>query len=210
MNRPLVSCIVSTYCRPSVLLTVEDALAQVGVEVEVLVYDDGPTDWGARLPRDERLRYMRLPRCSLNFKKGLALADAHGEWSACFDDDDRSRPGRLLHQLSEIESNCAEGHCFSGSLVYRDCVDGKVWRRLGSPAHFYDGSMVLRTATARRFPVPDGLWATGHWLIAAVREACGPQAWCTSEAAGWFEAGLNDQNRERCSLTPPGWELLAP
>jgi hypothetical protein len=207
--RPDVTCVVAAYRSRLVWEAVADALAQVGPSVEVLVLDDC-ADREPLLPVDGRVRHHRLDFCSLNHKKRLAAELALGEFMAVFDDDDRSAPWRLAVQLDQMRREKTAGHCFRGQMFYHDGAAGRLWLREGSATHNYDASMVLRTDVARGFPVPDDLWATGHWLIDQVAKKHGRRGWSFSAGLGVMALGLNPENRSRYILDPPGWRLVCP
>jgi glycosyltransferase involved in cell wall biosynthesis len=93
--------LLSTYALPS-------ALGQEGVELEVVVADDGSVDGtSARLDdlADQQLRYVRHdePRGAAA-ARNAGIADARGEWIAFLDDDDLWSPSKLRAQLESMGS----------------------------------------------------------------------------------------------------------
>ena len=102
---PEVTVVIPTRGRwPLLSVTLESALAQEGVEHEVVVVDDGSRDETAvRLAdlRDERVRVVtnERPR-GASAARNRALAEARGEWVAFLDDDDLWAPAKLREQLA--------------------------------------------------------------------------------------------------------------
>ena len=95
MFSPLISVIIPTYNRSHYLpCAVESVLGQVGVEVEVLVVDDGSTDDTAKIveglaPRwGERVRYFWQENAERSIARNNGLRHASGEFIAFLDSDD--------------------------------------------------------------------------------------------------------------------------
>jgi glycosyltransferase involved in cell wall biosynthesis len=107
---PLVSCIMPTRDRAEFALrAVELFLRQDYAPRELLIVDDGTDGLERRLPRDERIRYLRAPRGeSIGAKRNRAIALAAGEVVAQWDDDDWYGPGRLSAQLAPLLAGRAE------------------------------------------------------------------------------------------------------
>jgi glycosyltransferase involved in cell wall biosynthesis len=103
-----VSVVVPTHNRRALLLrTVGTVLAQRGVDLELLVVDDGSTDGSARAvsdlgdPRVEVVRH-ELPR-GVCAARNAGLARARAPWVAFLDDDDLWAPDKLRLQLTAAE-----------------------------------------------------------------------------------------------------------
>jgi glycosyltransferase involved in cell wall biosynthesis len=83
-------------------------LAQEGVELEVIVIDDGsrePAPAGMPALRDPRVRLERSPRSQgVARARNLGLALAGGEWTAFLDDDDLWAPTKLARQLEAVQA----------------------------------------------------------------------------------------------------------
>lgn len=111
-----VSVVIPTHNRPAELQrSVKSVLAQVDVEVEVCVIDDGSTP-PATVVADPRVRLIRH-----DTPKGVATArargvdEANGEWIAFLDDDDLWAPTKLRRQLDAA-------HAAGASWAYAGAV----------------------------------------------------------------------------------------
>ena len=101
----LVSVVIPSHNRASTLrLAVDSALAQSGVEVEVLVCDDGSTDDSESVVRaiaDERVRWLPGPASGgPSAPRNRGLDAATGDWVAFLDSDDVWLPHKLTTQLA--------------------------------------------------------------------------------------------------------------
>ena len=102
---PEITAIIPTHNRRNLLpLTLRSVLSQRGVDLEVIVVDDGSTEDVAAVVaafRDQRIRLIRHDRPT-----GVSIARNHGaevaraDWLAFCDDDDLWAPQKLARQLS--------------------------------------------------------------------------------------------------------------
>lgn len=86
---------------------IESVLAQRGVELEVIVVDDGSTDQSVELVRamnDPRVCIVPGPRTGISDAFNTGLAAARGEFVARCDADDLYPPARLAEQAKMLES----------------------------------------------------------------------------------------------------------
>jgi Glycosyl transferase family 2 len=94
-----VSVVITTFNRASVLpRAVLSVLDQEGIDLELIVVDDGSTDETAALLsrlEDPRLVVLRRPNGGLGAARNTGLARASGAWVAFLDDDDVALPGWL-------------------------------------------------------------------------------------------------------------------
>jgi glycosyltransferase involved in cell wall biosynthesis len=109
MATPEVSVVLPTRNRSSMLMqAVSSALSQEGVQLEVIVIDEGSSDdTPERLAgiADDRLAVIRheSPR-GVAPARNAAIARARGEWIAFLDDDDLWAPDNLRTQLAAAGS----------------------------------------------------------------------------------------------------------
>jgi glycosyltransferase involved in cell wall biosynthesis len=109
-STPMVSCIVPTYNRrPFIRQSIKYFLAQDYPARELIIVDDGSDPVGNEIPKDDRIRYVRLGyRRSIGAKRNLACEMARGEIILQWDDDDWHGPGRISHQVADIATNLAD------------------------------------------------------------------------------------------------------
>jgi len=102
----VVSVIIPTHDRaPVIARAIDSVLAQEGVDLEVIVVDDGSTDdtreiIASRYGTDERVVYLFQERAGVAGARNAGLARARGELVAFLDSDDVWRPGKLALQLA--------------------------------------------------------------------------------------------------------------
>ncbi len=118
---PTVSVVVPTRNRRRLLaLTLRSVLAQVGVDLEVIVVDEASTDdtveWLTTVA-DERIRLVRhaTPQ-RVATARNHGAAHAHADWLAFVDDDDLWAPDKLSEQLRAAQACRAD-------WVYTGCVN---------------------------------------------------------------------------------------
>ena len=101
---PEVSVVVPTHDRRELLtLTLRSVLRQHGVDLEVVVVDDGSTDDTAQMVAglgDRRVRLVRHDTAQgVSAARNRGIAEAGGTWVAFLDDDDLWAPDKLTRQL---------------------------------------------------------------------------------------------------------------
>jgi glycosyltransferase involved in cell wall biosynthesis len=159
---PLVSVVISTYNRRDMLpLALRSGLGQRGVDLEVIVVDNGSTDGTAAMLAawdDDRLRVIRNER-SLGSIGGrnTGLAAARGEWVGLLDDDDLWAPDKVRAQL-DAAAAADSGWAYVGAVL----IDGENRVLGGRPPP--DPDEVMATLP-RRWVLPGGmsnvLWRRG-------------------------------------------------
>lgn len=114
----LVSVIVPAYNAVKTLgETLRSACAQQGVELEVLVVDDGSTDGSAELAASfgPPVRVLRQTNAGVGAARNRGLAEARGRWIAFLDADDLWEPDKLSRQLELLRARGkAYGFCYTG------------------------------------------------------------------------------------------------
>lgn len=107
-----VSVVIPTLNRRELLRrAVGSALAQTGVEVEILIADDGSTDgtreeWTAS--GDGRIRLLPLEHGGACRARNRGVAAATGEYIAFLDSDDTWVPDKLAKQIRFLEDTGAD------------------------------------------------------------------------------------------------------
>ncbi len=114
-NIPDVSFIVGAFnVAPFIAEAVRSALDQTGVQVEVVVVDDGSTDDTAAVvarmaETDPRVVLYRRPRNGgLSAARNDGIARARGRWFAVLDGDDVIAPARSRRLIDLAEASGAE------------------------------------------------------------------------------------------------------
>ncbi|WP_176592685.1 glycosyltransferase family 2 protein [Sphingobium sp. EM0848] len=109
-----ISVIIPAYnAEATIGHTLSSALAQTGVELEVVVVDDGSTDCTAELveaacERDGRVRLLRQRQGGVARARNLAIASAKGNYVAPLDADDIWHPEKLLRQSKLLRESPAD------------------------------------------------------------------------------------------------------
>lgn len=119
---PSVSVVLPFFQRAgSVVAAAESALAQAGVDVELVAVDDGSTDNGAaRLAAlgDARLRLVRHPaNRGAAAARNTGIATARHGLVAFLDSDDTFLPGKLAAQVALLHQQGLD-LCFGGFLLH--------------------------------------------------------------------------------------------
>jgi glycosyltransferase involved in cell wall biosynthesis len=143
--------------RDEVRTAVRSALDQRGVELEVIVVDDGSNDGTDAIVRevdDARLRVITTAHGGVAHARNVGVDAARGQWIAPLDSDDAFTPGALTELLALIASDV---DAVFGSVVLvgsNGSTERKAPSRLGAEYHdttalFLAGAMLIRTAAWR-------------------------------------------------------------
>jgi glycosyltransferase involved in cell wall biosynthesis len=106
---PTASVVVPTHDRSDLLLqTLASVIAQVGVDLEIVVVDDGSTqDVAGAIATlaEDRIRVVRNERpVGVAGARNRGIEHARGEWIGFVDDDDLWAPDKLGSQLEALEA----------------------------------------------------------------------------------------------------------
>jgi glycosyltransferase involved in cell wall biosynthesis len=127
------SVVIPTRDRPELLeLTLQSVLAQRGVDLEVIIVDDGAGTGTALLVEQVGdLRVQRLVNkgaSGVSRARNLGIEAARAEWIAFCDDDDLWAPEKLKAQIASAAA-CSRGWVYAGDVT----VDDELRVRAGSP-----------------------------------------------------------------------------
>jgi glycosyltransferase involved in cell wall biosynthesis len=101
-QQPLVSAVIPTTGRDSLISAVESALAQSWANIEVIISVDGSQQLidHLALPDDPRIRIITSDEpVGAQKARSRGVAASGGEFIALLDDDDRWLPGKVAHQV---------------------------------------------------------------------------------------------------------------
>jgi glycosyltransferase involved in cell wall biosynthesis len=108
----MISVVIPTYNRKELLSrAVDSALRQEGVDLEILIVDDGSTDgtrevWAAS--SDSRIRLIPEEHHGACHARNRGMEEARGDYIAFLDSDDSWQPGKLRKQLDYLEKTQAD------------------------------------------------------------------------------------------------------
>ena len=115
---PRVSVVIPMRnAEPFVAAAVRSVLDQAGVDLEVVVVDDGSTDRSADVVAglgDARVKVIDGPQRGISAAFNAGLAAAAGEFLARCDADDLYPPGRLARQVAWLDGRPAFGAVCGG------------------------------------------------------------------------------------------------
>ena len=129
---PKVTVVIPTQGRWQLLRrTLAGALSQRGVELEVVVVDDGSSDETAEglvELGDQRVRPIRHDVSRhVAAARNAGIAAARGEWIAFLDDDDLWAPNKLCGQLGAAAEQKADFAWCAGLVVDARCSILEAW-----------------------------------------------------------------------------------
>ncbi len=117
----MISAVITTRNRASLLpQAIESVLRQepCGVEVELIVVDDGSTDDTAAVVASyPSARYVPTRQGTSAGSRNVGLEHAQGEWIAFLDDDDVWLPNKLLKCVEVIDAHPRARLVFSAAAI---------------------------------------------------------------------------------------------
>jgi glycosyltransferase involved in cell wall biosynthesis len=122
-----VTAVIPTHNRSALLArTLRCALGQRGVDLQVVVVDDGSTDDTAQVVSaadDGRVKMVRHPRATgVSAARNRGIAEASGEWIAFLDDDDLWAPDKLASQL-DAARRTGRGWAYGGAVAVTSSLE---------------------------------------------------------------------------------------
>lgn len=118
MNNPLISVLMVTYNRASILKeTIESVLNQTYKNIQFIIVDDGSTDESCAVIesfQDERIELYKLKENRhICYATNYGFSKVTGEYLARIDSDDVWYPEKLEKQLNFLKNNKEYKVCFS-------------------------------------------------------------------------------------------------
>jgi len=108
--QPSVSCLMPTYNRRAFAARAIHYFCQQDYSnAELLILDDGENPVADLVPRDDRIRYLRMDgRGTIGHKRQLLCEAADGDVLVQWDDDDWYGASRLRRQIAPLAAGCAD------------------------------------------------------------------------------------------------------
>ena len=125
MTTPLhhVSVVVPTVNRREVLpRALESILGQTFSDLELIVVDDGSTDYTAELVERDYpdVHFLRQEDRGVRAARNAGIAAAQGEWIDFLDSDDAWLPEKLERQMQALETEPGHRFCHTDEIWIRD------------------------------------------------------------------------------------------
>ncbi|HEY3300139.1 MAG TPA: glycosyltransferase family A protein [Methylophilaceae bacterium] len=159
---PLVSVIIPVFNRAHTLAPAIESVKAQGLNIEIIIVDDGSTDQSAKSIRelaehDSSIRpYILEKNMGGGYARNVGIDAAQGDWIAFLDSDDIWLKDKLKLQLATLlaESNSKPALCFTNLLVdFHDSQPLKPWNteeyNAGDnvKAYILDKAQVVQTST---------------------------------------------------------------
>ena len=154
-----VSAIVPVYNGERYLADALASIREQGVDLELIVVDDGCTDGSASVARAAGARVVSQANGGIGAARNAGLAVAGGAFIAFLDADDAWTPGRLAAQLAafdaEPELEIVSGHVeqFKSAELAPELARRIVCPPEPLPGHAFGAMLIRRTAFDRVGPV---------------------------------------------------------
>src|SRR5262245_54923530 len=115
MPTPQVSVVIPSYNSARWLPeTLSSALAQWGIDIEIIVVDDGSTDdTEALVSQFAGVRYLRPVKAGVAAARNTGIRAALGRYIALLDSDDIWEPDKLQRQARILDQHDSVGLVFS-------------------------------------------------------------------------------------------------
>jgi glycosyltransferase involved in cell wall biosynthesis len=127
-SEPLVSCIMPTYNRRSLVpQAIRCFLRQDYSNAELVIVDDGTDRIVDCVPQSERIRYFRLDqKLPVGAKRNFACEKARGEFIVHWDDDDWYPAWRVCAQINALRDINSDV-CGSSVISYYNVATDQAW-----------------------------------------------------------------------------------
>jgi glycosyltransferase involved in cell wall biosynthesis len=177
-SRPLVSIVIPCFnAAVTVGSTIESALRQLEVSVDIVVIDDGSTDLSLEVARsfEPSVRVLTGPNRGVSAARNRGIAETASEWIVFLDADDLVVPGTLSQRLQTAEMTGADVVACDWQEFF-DCGDGTVDGAVRSVDHHAlqasvgtgFSSVSQRQASGRSTGLTDGCLTGRAWLAQLV------------------------------------------
>jgi glycosyltransferase involved in cell wall biosynthesis len=205
-SRPLVSCILPTADRRAFVgQAIRYFQRQDYDRRELVVLDDGDDAVEDLIPRDPRIRYVRLPhREPLGTKRNRGCELAAGELVCHWDDDDWMAANRLTVQVDALQLSGADV-CGAAELLHYRLREGEAWRYRplpGDPPCPLGGTLLYRRSAWAAHPFPPVTTGEDSAFVAAVPRT----RMHLLPTSAFYVAVLHGANTAAKHLADPRWQ----
>jgi glycosyltransferase involved in cell wall biosynthesis len=157
---PVVSVIIPCFNACATLnAAIESAISQDGIELEVIVVDDGSSDGSADIARGfaPRARVLTGPNRGVSAARNRGISEAQGKWFIFLDADDLLLPGTIRRRIAD-----AAGQENSDVVVcdWQEMLTGS--ELIDAPIHRGDRAALEADAEVA---IARGLWITTAALL---------------------------------------------
>ncbi len=209
VQSPLVSCIMPTCDRlPFVQQAIDCFLKQDYTHSELIVIDDGRQPVEPLLPKNPRIRLIRLPeRKCVGTKRNIGATAAHGELIVHWDDDDWYPRDRVRRQAGAMDGS-QSAVCGTSTLFYMEPATGRAWqyRYSGNRAWVAGNTLAYRKSWWSAHPFPDiqvgedtrFVWNTPAGVVADLNDP----SLCVAQ--------IHDNNTSRKTTGSAFWQTHSP
>jgi glycosyltransferase involved in cell wall biosynthesis len=172
-DRPLVSILIPCYnAEPWLKATLSSALAQTGIEKEIILVDDGSTDQSlaiARSFRNPELKIVSQENRGQSASFNRAIREAQGDFFEYLDADDLLHPEKIARQLAALRAQPVDSVASGAWARFHDDPESA---RFQSEAIWTDMDPVTWLATSW---AGGGMMHGAAWLVPrGVAERAGP------------------------------------
>ncbi len=154
MNHPRVSIVMPVY---NGACFIAEALASVqsepGIDLEIIVVDDGSTDETTRVvssisERDQRIRLLQCEHRGVSPTRNVGVTAATGEYVTFLDSDDLCPPGRIARQAKKLADRPDAAAVIGETLLFEELAEN--FQPAPGTRHLQILTVTLHSALFRR------------------------------------------------------------
>jgi glycosyltransferase involved in cell wall biosynthesis len=154
VNHPRVSIVMPVY---NGACFIAEALASVqsepGIDLEIIVVDDGSTDETTRVvssisERDQRIRLLQCEHRGVSPTRNVGVTAATGEYVTFLDSDDLCPPGRIARQAKKLADRPDAAAVIGETLLFEELAEN--FQPAPGTRHLQILTVTLHSALFRR------------------------------------------------------------
>ena len=154
MNHPRVSIVMPVY---NGACFIAEALASVqsepGIDLEIIVVDDGSTDETTRVvssisERDQRIRLLQCEHRGVSPTRNVGVTAATGEYVTFLNSDDLCPPGRIARQAKKLADRPDAAAVIGETLLFEELAEN--FQPAPGTRHLQILTVTLHSALFRR------------------------------------------------------------